>query len=63
MAQRMTEERWSAIFTALTLGIDWMESELENADPEDTETYGALEHRWEQAKEARRILLHRRYKV
>lgn len=63
MTQRMTKDRWDAVFSALSRGIDGMEEELENLNPDDKATYGAKEYEWEQAKEAFQILLHRRYKA
>ena len=63
MAQRMTKDKWDAVFSALSRGIDEMEAELENLDPNDQPSYGTAEYQWEQAKLAYRILLHRAYKA
>jgi hypothetical protein len=63
MNQRMTKERFGALITALMRGIDEMEFELENSDPEKSEDYGAQEYQIQLANEALSILLRRRIKA
>lgn len=59
MNQRMTKQRWDALFHALSHGIHEMEYELENYDPELNGDYGAKEYEIQLANEAYRILYRR----
>lgn len=63
MTDRMNKEKWNAVFSALSRGIDEMTSDLEALDPNDPTTYGALEYEIEQAMKAFKILANRIYKA
>lgn len=63
MNERMTKERWDALFGALSRGIDQIEDELDhdmsNDDPDNFDSYGARQLELERARQAFRILYRR----